>query len=115
MVQWLRLHVPNAWGPGLIPGQGTRSCVLQLRPRAAKLKKKKSLSHEVSKRRGHVLQGQTGSTRVSQAAEGMRENHGQESSGGFHREAGLGWANMDNSSGSEAIGLSLLAWHLVLG
>ena len=34
--QWLRLHVPNASYPGSIPGQGTRSCILQLRPRAAK-------------------------------------------------------------------------------
>ena len=25
VVQWLRLHVPNAEGPGSIPGQGTRS------------------------------------------------------------------------------------------
>ena len=25
MVQWVRLHAPNAEGPGLIPGQGTRS------------------------------------------------------------------------------------------
>ncbi|TEA22658.1 hypothetical protein DBR06_SOUSAS14710058, partial [Sousa chinensis] len=25
VVQWLRLHVPNAGGQGLIPGQGTRS------------------------------------------------------------------------------------------
>ena len=24
VVQWLRLHAPNAWGPGLIPGQGPR-------------------------------------------------------------------------------------------
>ena len=30
MVQWLRLHAPNAGGPGLIPGQGTRSRMLQL-------------------------------------------------------------------------------------
>ncbi|TEA30837.1 hypothetical protein DBR06_SOUSAS15510001, partial [Sousa chinensis] len=30
VVQWLRLHVPNAGGPGLIPGQGTRSHMLQL-------------------------------------------------------------------------------------
>ena len=29
MVQWLRLCVPNAGGPGLIPGQGTRSHMLQ--------------------------------------------------------------------------------------
>ena len=37
MVQWLRLWVPNAGGPDLIPGQGTRfympqlkrSCILQ--------------------------------------------------------------------------------------
>ena len=25
VVQWLRLHAPNAGGLGLIPGQGTRS------------------------------------------------------------------------------------------
>ena len=36
MVQWLRPHVPNAEAPGLNPGQGTRSCVLKLRPRAGK-------------------------------------------------------------------------------
>ena len=31
MVQWLRLHVPNARGLGLIPGQGTRFHMPQLR------------------------------------------------------------------------------------
>ena len=25
VVQWVRLHTPNAGGPGSIPGQGTRS------------------------------------------------------------------------------------------
>ncbi|TEA36862.1 hypothetical protein DBR06_SOUSAS44310005, partial [Sousa chinensis] len=25
VVQWIRLHAPNAGGTGLIPGQGTRS------------------------------------------------------------------------------------------
>ena len=25
VAQWLRLHTPNAGGPGLIPGQGSRS------------------------------------------------------------------------------------------
>ena len=30
-VQWLRLSSPSAGGPGLIPGQGTRSHLLQLR------------------------------------------------------------------------------------
>ena len=30
MVQWLRLCAPNAGGPGSIPGQGTRSRMLQL-------------------------------------------------------------------------------------
>ena len=35
VVQWLRLCAPNAWGLGLIPGQGTRPHMLQLRiPRA---------------------------------------------------------------------------------
>ena len=35
MVQWLRLHIPNAGGPGLIPGQGTGS---QLRAHTPQLK-----------------------------------------------------------------------------
>ena len=30
VVQWLRLHTPNAGGLGSIPGQGTRSHMLQL-------------------------------------------------------------------------------------
>ena len=32
VAQWLRLHAPNAGGPGLIPGQGTWSHMPQLRP-----------------------------------------------------------------------------------
>ena len=31
VVQWLRLCAPNAGDPGSIPGQGTRSHMLQLR------------------------------------------------------------------------------------
>ncbi|TEA29277.1 hypothetical protein DBR06_SOUSAS14810096, partial [Sousa chinensis] len=31
VVQWLRLHAPSAGGPGSIPGQGTRSHMLQRR------------------------------------------------------------------------------------
>ena len=31
VVQWLRLHTPSAGGPGLIPGQRTRSHLLQQR------------------------------------------------------------------------------------
>ena len=31
VVQWLRLRAPNAGGPGLTPGQGTRSHMPQLR------------------------------------------------------------------------------------
>ncbi|TEA39692.1 hypothetical protein DBR06_SOUSAS3410160, partial [Sousa chinensis] len=30
-VQWLRLHAPNAGGLGLVPGQGTRSQMPQLK------------------------------------------------------------------------------------
>ena len=36
VVQGLRLGAPNAGGLGLIPGQGTRSRMLQLRPGTAK-------------------------------------------------------------------------------
>ena len=30
MFQWIRICTPNAGGPGSIPGQGTRTCMLQL-------------------------------------------------------------------------------------
>ena len=36
VIQWLRFHVPNAEGSGLISGQGTRSHMLQLRPSTAR-------------------------------------------------------------------------------
>ena len=36
VVQWLWLHTVNIGGLGLIPGQGTRSRVSQLRPSADK-------------------------------------------------------------------------------
>ena len=34
VVQWLRLHAANTGDPGLIPSQGTKSDMLQLRPSA---------------------------------------------------------------------------------
>lgn len=36
VVRWLSLCAPNAGSPGSIPGQGTRSHILQLRPSAVK-------------------------------------------------------------------------------
>ena len=41
MVQWRRLRAPNAGGLGSTPGQRAGSHMPQLRPQAAKLKKKK--------------------------------------------------------------------------
>ena len=38
VVLWLRLHTPSAGGLGSIPGQGTRSPMLQLRVRIPQLK-----------------------------------------------------------------------------
>ena len=38
VVQWLRLHAPNAGGPGSIPGWGTRSRMPQLRVHMPQLK-----------------------------------------------------------------------------
>ena len=35
LIQWLELQGPNAAGLGSIPGQGSRSHMLQLRPSAA--------------------------------------------------------------------------------
>ena len=36
VVRWLKLHTPNAGGPGSIPSQGTGSHIQQLRPRVVK-------------------------------------------------------------------------------
>ena len=36
VTQWLSLRAPNAGGQGLIPGQGTRAQMLQLRLHTAK-------------------------------------------------------------------------------
>ena len=38
VVQWVRLHAPNAGGLGSMPGQATRSRMLQLRVRMPQLK-----------------------------------------------------------------------------
>ena len=38
VTQWLRLRAPSAGGPGSIPGQGTRSHMLQLRVHMLQLK-----------------------------------------------------------------------------
>ena len=38
VVQWLRLHIANATGPGSIPGQGSRPHMQQLRVHMPQLK-----------------------------------------------------------------------------
>ena len=60
MVQWIRLHAPNAGDVGSTPGKGTGSRMLQLRPSAAKsinqsifLKTKKKIRQQVNKLDGH--------------------------------------------------------------
>ena len=67
MIQGLKLHAPNAGGLGLIPGQGTRAQMpqlrvhtLQLRPGAAKQIKLKILKKiQVNKQdSGSRVQGQ---------------------------------------------------------
>ena len=50
VVQWLKLHDPNAGGPGMIPGQGTRYCMPQL-----KIRMPEQRSH-MQQRRSYVLQ-----------------------------------------------------------
>ena len=73
VVQWLRLHAPNAGDPGSITGQGTRSPMLQLRPGQPNQLKKINVSNflcghgaapplsdqprSVPTNRGHVFNG----------------------------------------------------------
>ena len=54
MVQFLRLHTPKTEGPGLIPGQGTRSHMLQLKFSNATTEKKSHVFHK--DQRSHMLQ-----------------------------------------------------------
>ena len=52
VAQWLRLHTPNIGDPGSIPGQGTRSHVLQLgvhMPQRKILHAAMKISHDATK------------------------------------------------------------------
>ena len=56
MVQWLRVHAPNAGGLGSVPGQGTRFHKLQLSLRATTerthmLKRRSRIHHTTTKTR----------------------------------------------------------------
>ncbi|TEA30083.1 hypothetical protein DBR06_SOUSAS18210011, partial [Sousa chinensis] len=46
VAQWLRLCAPNAGGPGLIPGQGTRSHMPQLRVCMPQLRSQRAATKE---------------------------------------------------------------------
>ena len=45
VVQWVRLRIPNAGGPGSIPGQGARSHIPQLRVCILQLKIEDAACH----------------------------------------------------------------------
>ena len=78
VVQWLRLGAPHAGGPGVIPGQGTRSHIPQLKiPRAAtkawcsQIKRKKCIPKTSSTylhRSGEVLCSQEQGRQSSETA-----------------------------------------------
>ena len=60
VIWWLRLHAPNARDLGLIPGQGTRSHMLQLR--VCRLQLKDPACHSKDQR-FHVLQLRPGAAK----------------------------------------------------
>ena len=53
MFQWSRLHIPNSGGPGLIPGQGTRSQMPQLK--TCMLRQRSTISCAANKTRHSQL------------------------------------------------------------
>ena len=53
VIQWLRLRLPNAGGLGLIPEQGTRSYMPQLKSPYAAIKTRRSQIHFSKKFYGH--------------------------------------------------------------
>ncbi|XDC81596.1 hypothetical protein R6Z07F_012769 [Ovis aries] len=64
VVHWLRLYHPNR-GLGLTPAQGTRSCMPQLRPSAAKsIKKKKPKTSKEDKMHVYSLSTLLGTYRI---------------------------------------------------
>ena len=76
MVQWLRLHAPNAGRPSSIPGQGTRSympqlrvCMPQLRLDSTKLiVKKRNGSVRKNQKAGAVLEEERGKRQDNQGS-----------------------------------------------
>lgn len=100
MVQWPRLRAPSAGGPGLNPGQGTRSHRLQLRPSATKN------IYIVKKKKRHVaLDGEF-------AASCVRARGCGTGWGGSRWDPGAG-ASLRALCGSPALPLSLPS-HMIL-
>ena len=64
MAQWLRLRVPNAGDPGLIPGQGTRFYMPQLKIMHVETKNKDPACHNEDQR--SKIPGATTKTQNSQ-------------------------------------------------
>ena len=54
VVQWLRLHAPNARGPGSIPGWQSRPHMLQLKFLSAKTKAQHSQTNKHLKRKKEI-------------------------------------------------------------
>ena len=54
VAQWLRLHAPSARGQSLIPAQGTRSCMPQLRVHMPQLKKIMHSGTKLSHKQEHI-------------------------------------------------------------
>ena len=70
-VQWLRLCTPNAGGQGLIPGQGTRPHMLQLKSLHATTK---DFTPHKEDWRPRVLQLRSGAARIKKRNVAFRNN-----------------------------------------
>ena len=73
VVQWLRLYIPNAGVPGLIPGRETRSHMLQLKTWLNKMLKKYLCINSVIRSTYLFTAGVTEVTKVVYAKYGLSE------------------------------------------
>ena len=80
VVQWLRLHASNAGGLGLIPGQGTRAQMpqlrvytLQLRPGAAKQIKLKILKKIQVNKQNKIVTDTENKQMAARSSRGWRD------------------------------------------
>ena len=104
VVQWLRLHTPNAGGTGSIPDRGTK--IPHAMQCSQKTQKKEFVAHTDGKRSGHT----TPQRAHMGKHQGQSGGRGREGSRGKHRQGPFLWFPWEELVRVQA-GLELARMH----